>query len=82
MLELVQVPVSSICKYIVYLIMRHAGSYVGVFIEYLWQEYSVQVTFREQWNDERLRYVDSTKGKGSHRIIENREYSPLAPMTR
>jgi len=26
-------------------------------------EYSVQVTFREQWNDERLRYVDSTKGK-------------------
>ena len=62
MLELVQVPVSSICKYIVYLIMRPAGSYVGVFIEYLWQEYSVQVTFREQWNDERLRYVDSTKG--------------------
>ena len=46
----------------VYLIMRHAGSYVGVFIEYLRQEYSVQVTFREQWNDERLRYVDSTKG--------------------
>ena len=46
----------------VYLIMRHAGSYVGVFIEYLRKEYSVQVTFREQWNDERLRYVDSTKG--------------------
>ena len=54
--------------------MRHAGTYVGVFIEYLWQEYSVQVTFREQWNDERLRYVDSTKGIstidsiGSHHI--------------
>ena len=26
------------------------------------QEFSVQVTFREQWNDERLRYVDSTRG--------------------
>ena len=26
------------------------------------QEYSVQVTFREQWNDERLRYYDDTQG--------------------
>lgn len=26
------------------------------------QEYSVQVTFREQWNDERLRYHDDTQG--------------------
>lgn len=26
-------------------------------------EYSVQVTFREQWNDERLRYYDETKGR-------------------
>ena len=52
--------------------MRHAGTYVGIFIEYLWQEYSVQVTFREQWNDERLRYVDSTKGMGrsGHHILE------------
>ena len=31
--------------------------------DFWFQEYSVQVTFREQWNDERLRYVDSTKGK-------------------
>ena len=31
---------------------------------YFWsfQEYSVQVTFREQWNDERLRYHDDTQG--------------------
>ena len=29
----------------------------------LLQEYSVQVTFREQWNDERLRYHDDTHGK-------------------
>ena len=28
----------------------------------LLQEYSVQVTFREQWNDERLRYHDDTHG--------------------
>lgn len=27
------------------------------------QEYSVQVTFREQWNDERLRYHDDTQGR-------------------
>lgn len=26
-------------------------------------EYSVQVTFREQWNDERLRYHDDTQGR-------------------
>ena len=30
------------------------------------QEYSVQVTFREQWNDERLRYFDDTHGKWEH----------------
>ena len=26
------------------------------------QEYSVQVTFREQWYDERLRYIEDTQG--------------------
>ena len=31
-------------------------------INLLLQEYSVQVTFREQWNDERLRYHDDTHG--------------------
>lgn len=30
---------------------------------YYLQEYSVQVTFREQWNDERLRYYDDTNGR-------------------
>lgn len=29
------------------------------------QEYSVQVTFREQWNDERLRYHDDTQGNNA-----------------
>ena len=32
------------------------------FLLLLFQEYSVQVTFREQWNDERLRYHDDTHG--------------------
>ena len=32
----------------------------------IFKEYSVQVTFREQWNDERLQYVDSTKGESDN----------------
>lgn len=36
---------------------------IQTFALFFLQEYSVQVTFREQWNDERLRYYDDTKGQ-------------------
>ena len=33
-----------------------------LFLYYLFQEFSVQITFREQWNDERLKF-DDYKGR-------------------
>ena len=56
-------------KYIIYCIknVRHQLQFSLVNlvckIFFLLQEYSVQVTFREQWNDERLGYIDNTDGK-------------------
>ena len=46
--------------------------------DFWFQEYSVQVTFREQWNDERLRYVDSTKGKKSYMHTRQSRYVQLS----
>ena len=40
-------------------------------INLLLQEYSVQVTFREQWNDERLRYHDDTHGNKTKQLTNS-----------
>ena len=35
------------------------------------KEYSVQVTFREQWHDERLGYIDNTDGNKNYIFLSS-----------
>ena len=60
---MVQIDFFSYVRFLISFILRCVSDFVKVNI-FSVQEYSFQVTLRQQWNDKRLRFEELLKAKG------------------